>query len=180
MKKDDKKKKKDPLLEDIEKLSNMEKELKEATDQLKNSEETIKNLTETQTRTLADLQNYRRRTEQEKVEFVKYANVELIKEILPIVDIFTKSLDFIPEDVKKENWCQGIVQTIHHLRDTLKKQGVEEINCLGEKIDPNLHDAVLQGSGKKDIIIEILEKGYKYNDKIIKHVKVKVGNGEKS
>ena len=68
---------------------------------------------------------------------------------------------------------------MNHLFEGLKKMEVEEIKCLGEKLDPNFHEAVMQGPGKKDVIMEVFENGYTFQGKVIKAAKVKVGNGEK-
>ncbi len=178
--------KKDDLLSQIKGLSNIEKELKEAEIKLKEAEEKVhtaeiktKEMEEAYKRALADLENFRRRTEEEKTEYIKYASKNLLLDILPCLDNFKKSLDFIPKDSKDAKWVQGITQSIKLFNLTLEKHGVQEIKSIGEKLDPNLHDALLQGPGAKDIIIDELEKGYTLNGKVIKHSKVKVGDGEK-
>jgi len=168
----------DDLTQRITELTNLEKELITSEEKIKKAELKVAEMTDSYKRVLADLDNFRRRSESEKSEYIKYANKNFLLEILPCLDHFIKAASYIPVEMKKENWVQGITHSITHFENTLKKQGVEPIKAIGEKLDPNLHDAVLQGSGKKDIILEELEKGYTHHGKIIKHARVKVGNGE--
>jgi molecular chaperone GrpE len=170
---------KDDLLGKIEGLTNLEQELKEAELKIREAETKAEEMANAYKRALADLENFRRRTNEEKTSFVKYACSNLLLEIFPCLDNFKKSLSFIPEDKKTENWVQGLIHSVNFFEQVLIKQGVEEMRCLGEKYNPNFHDAVSEGEGEKDIIIEELGKGYLYQGKVIKHAKVKVGNGNK-
>lgn len=139
----------------------------------------ITELTIISQRALADLQNYKRRVEEERTQFVKFANAALILEILSIIDNFNRAFDHIPQDLEKNEWVQGVINIEKQLSETLKKQGIKEIEAIDQPFDPNLHEAILHGSGKKDLIVEELEKGYLLNDKVLRPSKVKVGNGEK-
>lgn len=129
-------------------------------------------------RAMADLANYKRRTEEERIKFVKYANAELLRQIMPVVDNFDRSTQHLPAELKENIWAKGVVQIHDQLLKALEQLGVKKMKTVGEKLNPNLHDAVMQGSGEKDMIIEEFEPGYTLGGEVIKPAKVKVGNGE--
>lgn len=141
------------------------------------SQDEITQLKESLARAMADVENSRKRMEREKAEFAKFANAQLLNEILPCIDNLKKASDFLPEDQKDTDWCKGLSQAISLFDEALKKQGVEEIKTVGEKLDPNLHEALMQGPGEKDMITEEFEKGYSLNGQVIRFAKVKVGDG---
>jgi molecular chaperone GrpE len=129
-------------------------------------------------RAQADFINYKRYAEQEKLDNCKFANTNLILNILPVIDDFERALDAIPLDGSRPKWLDGFQFIYNKFQDVLKKQGVEPINALGMEFDPHLMDALTCGTGKKDIVLRELEKGYKLYDKVIRPSKVVVGIGE--
>jgi molecular chaperone GrpE len=143
------------------------------------NEAKIDELTNALARAMADLQNYKRRTEEDQAKFVKFANAELIKVLLPIIDNFDRSTEHLPDDLKNNEWAKGIVQIHDDFLKTLKTVGVKKIKTIGETLNPNLHEGLIAGPGKKDVILEELEPGYTLNDNVIKPAKVKVGDGTK-
>lgn len=147
----------------------MEKDLAEA-------KQKIAELTEAYMRAAADLQNFRRRAEDDKKNLMAFANANLLLEILPIVDNFERAFTHKPDDISKE-WNDGIEQIYKHFKQILEKQGVTEIKTQGEKYDHNLHEAMLHSSGEDGIIVQVLEKGYILNGKVLRPAKVSVGNG---
>lgn len=124
----------------------------------------------------ADFENYKKRTQKEKEEFANYANTDLILQILPILDNFRLATKHLPQDLKDNNWAQGVLQIEKQLEQIIKDMGLEEIKSVGEKFDSNSHDAVeeVESEEEKGIITEEVQKGYKLKDKIIRHAKVKV------
>lgn len=137
----------------------------------------IDELTQALARAMADLQNFKRRSEEEKVSFLKYANAELLKNILPFVDNLDRSVSHLPEELKENQWAKGVVHLHADLSKTLASMGVEKIKTVGEKLDPNLHEGLMSGPGEKDVIVEEFEPGYKLGETIIKVARVKVGDG---
>lgn len=138
----------------------------------------IMDLTETAKRALADLQNYRKRVEEERVSFVQFANVGLILELLPVLDNFDRAFAAVPEEVSKTEWFKGALQIEKQLMSIVKKQGVTEMpSSLGQPLDAKKHEPLTTGPGAKDTIIEEFEKGYMLGDKVIRPAKVKVGDG---
>jgi len=129
-------------------------------------------------RAQADLMNYRRRAEQEKEEIGRFGNTTIMLSLLPILDDLERALTSIPDDLAKHSWVDGIRLIERKLQANLKAQGLSQIKALGEPFDPNLHEAMMQGKGKEETVVEEIEKGYKLNNRLIRPSKVVVGSGE--
>lgn len=126
-------------------------------------------------RLTAEYDNYRKRTAKEKEGIYSDAYVDVLKEIVPILDNLERAIaaDGSIEDLKK-----GIEMTIKGCKDSFGKLGVEEIDASGE-FDPNLHNAVMHIEDEnlgKNVVAEVFQKGYKKDEKIIRHTMVKVAN----
>ncbi len=128
-------------------------------------------------RTQADFINYKRRTESERGEITKYANTQLILSLLPILDDFERALNYVPTKVAKLKWTEGIRLIERKIRSSLEVQGLTPIEAKGEIFDPNIHEAARHDTGKENIVIEELQKGYKLHDRVIRPAMVVVGNG---
>jgi molecular chaperone GrpE len=135
------------------------------------------NLTRWQ-RAQADFVNFKRFSEQEKAETCQFANVGLLCTILPVLDDLERALATIPPEEADHKWVKGFKLIEHKFRDTLKKQGVTPITALGMEFDPHFMEAITCGKGKKDMVVQELERGYKLNEKVIRPAKVIVGTGE--
>jgi molecular chaperone GrpE len=131
-------------------------------------------------RSQADLQNYAKRAEQEKVETVEFANKMLILELLPILDDFERALASLPVEFDGQNWTEGIKLIYNKLKTVLETQGLVEIKAKGECFDPYCHEAAGQTEGEEGIIIEELQKGYKFRDKLLRPSMVMIGSGKKN
>ena len=149
--------------------------------QLKNElEETYKKLGEMTKMTqhaLADLQNFRRRTEEDRKNWILYANSELFLELLPAIENMNRTVEHKEKD---SEWIKGAELSIRQFLQTLEKKNLKTIPAKGQKFDPKLHEALLTAPGEKDLILEELEKGYMLGDKVLKLARVKVGNGEQA
>jgi molecular chaperone GrpE len=131
-------------------------------------------------RAKADFVNYKKRTEEEKKETIKYATKELILEIIPAIDNFEHAFkDKVNWEKVPKEWRQGVEFIYSQLKDTLGRHGVSEINPINELFDPKLHhsiDVVPVNEVEKDgKIVEVVQKGYAFGDKIIRHPNVRVG-----
>lgn len=119
---------------------------------------------------LADYQNLLKRTAAEKAEFAKYANENLIHEIIPVFDNLKTSMEHAG-DADKNSWLEGIKFIIKQFRDTLNNVGVEEIKTIGEKFDHNIMEAMSseETEDKKldHTVAKELKAGYKLNGKVI-------------
>ena len=131
-------------------------------------------------RAQADFINYRRRSEQEKEETSKFANGLLMFSLLPILDDLERAFASVPPKLDKLGWVDGIRLIERKLRSTLEAQGLSLIKAIDEPFDPNLHEAVRQDKGKEGIVVEELQRGYKFHDRVIRPTKVVVGNGEEA
>ena len=169
----------DDLKKRVEDAKRKNVEREKAEEEKTKKEEEIEKLKDQLARCMADLQNYKRRAEEDKMRFVKFANAELLKELLPIIDNFDRGCQQLPDVLKEDPWAKGVIHTHDELMKALEKIGIKRIETVGQKLDPNIHEAVMQGFGKKDEIIEELEPGYTYHDETLKPAKVKVGDGKK-
>jgi len=138
----------------------------------------IEELTNALARAMADLQNFRRRTEEDQFKFIKFANAELLKTLIPVIDNFDRSAAHLPENLKDNDWAKGVMRIHEDFLKTLEKIGVKKIATVGAKLNPKFHEALLAGPGERDMVIEEFEPGYTFNDEVIKPAKVKVGNGK--
>ena len=129
-------------------------------------------------RAQADFINYKRRTEQEKEEISQFTRAMLILDLLPALDDLERAFAAIPPRLTKASWVDGIRLIWNKLQTTLEAQGLSEIKVAEEPFDPHLHEAVRQDRGREGMVIEELQKGYKFRDKVIRPSKVVVGSGK--
>ncbi len=130
-------------------------------------------------RAKADLINYRKRKDEEVSKMLKYANEDLILEILPVLDNFERAIKMDDDNLEDEvsKFLSGVKMIYASLTSILEKYGVTEIKSLGEKFDANIHQAVMTDEVKdkeKDIILEVYQKGYMLKDKLLRPAMVKV------
>lgn len=133
-------------------------------DDKKDSSKKIEELENKYKRALADYQNLVKQSAKEKQEFVKYANEQLLLEMIPVYDNLKTSLLHIDKESDKNGWAQGVKYVIKQFKDVLENSGVEEIKTVGEKFDPETMEA-LEGKGEK--VKKELKAGYKLNGKVI-------------
>jgi molecular chaperone GrpE len=129
-------------------------------------------------RTQADFINYKRRTEQERQDFSRFASADLILSLLPVLDDMERAIDAIPPEKAGGDWLEGIKLVGRKFQTLLEAQGLAPVKALGEPFDPAFHEAVRQDRGKEGIVIEEFQKGYMMHDKLLRPAKVVVGNGE--
>lgn len=124
----------------------------------------------------ADFANYKKRVEKEKGEIYLYANEKIALDLLSIIDNLERAIQSQDESDETNGLLDGINLVYKQLIDTLGKHGVEEIEALGKPFDMNLHYAVMQEEtdGEPNCVIDILQKGYKINDKVLRPAMVKV------
>jgi len=128
-------------------------------------------------RVQADFDNYRKRTKATRAEAYEDGAREFIKQLLPVVDNLERALQ---QESSDENLLTGVRLVYRQLMDTLEKRGVSPIDRLGEKFDPNLENAVMQGTadeGEPGAVCAVLQKGYKMGDFVLRHAMVKVVEG---
>lgn len=127
-------------------------------------------------RLMADFQNYRKRTDKEKSEIYARANENIMLGLLTVIDNFERAIE---HESKDEKYAEGMQLIFKQLIDVLKASGLEEIKALDEDFDPSIHNAVMtcdsdeHESGK---VVEVLQKGYLLNGRLLRASMVKVSN----
>ncbi|MDP2934318.1 MAG: nucleotide exchange factor GrpE [bacterium] len=122
----------------------------------------------------ADFINYKREQEAKISEYYKFANEGLILDVLPVLDSFELAMKHLPDDEQagKDN---GIEQLYNQLKNILKSNGIEEIEAVGEKFNPELHESIEVVEGEDPgTVIEEVQTGYKLHGKVIRPSKVKI------
>ena len=130
-------------------------------------------------RTIAEFDNFRKRSEKEKSAMFEIGAKAIIEKILPVLDNFERGLDSISEDEKGSAFAQGIEQIYKQFVAVLDDAGVKVIETVGKEFDPNLHNAVMHvedDSLGENIIAEEFQKCYMYKDSVVRHSMVKVAN----
>jgi len=128
-------------------------------------------------RAKADYLNFKKEIEKRQVELIQFANAALIAELLPIFDHFKLALQHVPDDQKNTDWVVGFFHIKKQFDDFLKDLGIEESKTVGEKFDPEFHEAVTHEEKEgfdTDTIFEEIKSGYTLHGKIITPAKVKV------
>lgn len=129
---------------------------------------------------LAEFDNFQRRTLIEKDKLKKYDGYNLVKDVLPVFDDIDRTLDH-KDEIDSNSILEAITMINSKIGSILSKYKISKINSLDKEFNPNYHEALLQQESDKEegIIIEEYEKGYLYDDKIIRHAKVVVSKGKK-
>jgi molecular chaperone GrpE len=127
-------------------------------------------------RAKADYANLRKETDKQQMEFVKYANAALIHELLPLVGHFQEAFRHLPDDLKDSDWVKGIRHIQTNLDALLANCGVKEIPTVGEKFDPEQHEAVgtVKGDQPSGTIVEKVKPGFRMYEQVLQPAKVKV------
>lgn len=130
-------------------------------------------------RLYAEFENYKKRTIKEKMDLLKTAAQETLKDLLPILDDFDRAKQSAEDDDSVEQFSDGVTLVYNKLNSTLANKGLEAMVSTGEVFDPELHEAITEipapTEEQKGTVIDTVSKGYILNDKIIRHAKVVVG-----
>ena len=147
-------------------LSNLKKELEQ-------KNKTIDELTDTLKRLQAEFENYKKWNVKEKTEFVKYANADVITQLLPVLDSFEIALK---NTADKDKFIEGMKIIYAQFHSILESEGLKQIKSVGEKFDPYKHEVLMKEESDKpeETVLEEFQKGYMLNDKVLRHSKVKI------
>ncbi len=139
----------------------------------------IEELTDRLMRTMAEFDNYRKRSEKEKTMMYDMGVKSFIEKMLPIIDNFERGLGAITDKEKEGAFAQGIELIYRQLLTALEEIGVKPIDAVGKTFDPNFHNAVMHGeddSMGENIVTDEFQKGYMYKDIVVRYSMVKVVN----
>lgn len=139
---------------------------------------TAQEMRELAQRKQAEFENFRRRTERERAEVIRYASSDLVKEILPVLDNLERAID--ASDPENESQLRQGLAIIHkQFKDILERNGLEEIDSAGKPFDPHLHEAVsrVETDDYPDgTVIEVFQKGYRMKDRLLRPSMVSVAH----
>lgn len=167
-----------PEEEKEEELPVQEEDIESVTRALNEEKEKAEKYLANWQRAEADLINFKKRSEQEKAEITKFANAVLVMSLLPILDDFERALDNVSIKLAGFTWVDGIRLIQRKLQAVLESQGLSQIEALGSDFDPAVHEAVLSEEGEEGKVIEELQKGYKFHERVLRPAMVKVGKGK--
>ena len=154
--------------ESINKLAELEKQKKE-------KEKKIKDLQDSLLRKVAEFENYKRRTENDQFNLIKYAAESFILKVLPIYDDLKRSVNHLSEETNFSSIKEGLELILNKFTKTLEEQGIKKIETLGKEFNVEFHEALLQQPSNEfpdHTVIQEVEAGYLYKDKVIRHAKV--------
>ena len=176
--------KEDVLNEDLEnqdsiKSSDENISAKQAEKSEENWEEKFKDINDKYIRLYSEFDNFRKRSAKERLDLISSASGDLIKELLPILDDFERAIDANKNADDIEAVKEGIILVHNKISKTLSNKGLKEIEAKGNNFDAELHEAIAKfpaaDESQKGKVIDVVEKGYYLNDKILRFSKVVVG-----
>jgi molecular chaperone GrpE len=144
--------------------------------ELKNN---VKQLQDLLLRKAAEFENYKRRTENDQINMLKYAAEPFIKSTLIVYDDLERSLNHVNEDNSFESLKKGLELVYEKFTKILESQGVKKIDAKGKQFDVDYHEALMQQPStgvEPNTVIDVIEQGYLYKDKVIRHAKVIVSS----
>lgn len=139
----------------------------------------IEELTDKYKRTLAEFDNFRKRTEKEKSQMYEIGAKDIVEKILPVLDNFERGFASISEEEKATPFAEGMEKIYKQFVKTLEDIGVKPIEAVGKEFNPDFHNAVMRGEDEElgeNIVSEEFQKGYLYRDSVVRHSMVKVVN----
>ncbi|AIG25732.1 nucleotide exchange factor GrpE [Brevibacillus laterosporus] len=128
-------------------------------------------------RNLADMDNMRRRSRKEQEDLQKYASQKVVESLLPALDNFERALAVDPNTATTESILQGVQMVYRQVMQVFEQEGLQAIESVGHAFDPHVHQAVMQVEDSKykaNVVVEELQKGYQFKDRVIRPAMVKV------
>jgi len=131
-------------------------------------------------RLFSEFDNFRKRTQKERLELFKTASEDVMISLLPVLDDFERALKATEENGADENHKEGIDLIYNKFKNTLKQKGLESLDSMNQDFDTDFHEAITNipapSPEMKGKVVDVIEKGYKLNDKVIRFARVVVGN----
>ncbi len=162
-----------------EKKNQHRKHRKTKSEEIAELKEQLAELNDKYLRLFSDFDNYRKRSNAEKIELIKTASREVIEGLLPVLDDFERALQHLKEQNADEQTIQGVELIYNKLFNYLKQKGLEPMDSKGKDFNTDYHDAITQipapSDDLKGKVVDVIQKGYLLNGNIIRHAKVVVG-----
>jgi molecular chaperone GrpE len=174
-----KKQSEDHLEKESRKIHALKADLQEEKNKLTAAEENARDWQDKYIRLAAEFDNYRKRTIKEKTELIKQANGELLKDMLPIIDDFERGLVTIEKTEDVEGMKKGVSLIYTKFAEFIRQNGLKEIEAKNKEFDIDFHEALTKipapDESLKGKVVDVIEKGYILNDRVIRYAKVVVG-----
>ena len=172
-----KKAKKKEMKEEVIKEEKLQEELEksETNEKISQLETEVSELKDKLLRKAAEFENYKRRTENDQINLLNYAAESFIQRLLPVVDDFERSLQHVDDAQEVDAIKKGLKLIYDKLMKVLDEQGIKKMESVGQPFNVDYHEALLQrpdDSVEPHTVLEEVEKGYIYKDKVIRHAKV--------
>ena len=131
-------------------------------------------------RCIAEFENYRRRSNEEKADWKKMATQRFALEVCEVADNFERALNQVSEDKKDDSFVKGMMMIAEQLKKVMEKEGITKIDALGKPFDPAIHDALAHIPSEYDenTIAAVIQNGYMLYDKLLRPVRVAVSSGK--
>ncbi len=142
-------------------------------------EQQLQNAQDKYTRLFAEFDNYKKRTSRERVELIQSAGKEVVSKLLTVLDDFDRALKAMETTQDVQGVKEGIDLVNNKFRKILEQEGLKEMEVIGQPFDADLQEAITSipapSANLKDKVVDVIEKGYYLNDKVIRYAKVVVG-----
>ncbi len=162
-------------------IPNMEPEIEtpETTDTVAELEKEIVDWKDKYLRSMAEFENFRKRSHTEKADWIRMATQKFATDICDVADNFERALLQATERELESSFAKGVLMIEKQLRQALEKEGVKKIEALGEKFDPEYHDALahIPSDYEENTVAAIIQNGYTMHDKVLRPARVAVSNG---
>jgi len=171
------KKKQDKDMEKDMKIENVQEQIEMLEKEIENLQEEVTSYKDKWLRAAAEFENFRRRNEKDRIDWIKNANKDLIMELINVYEHLEMAMKSADTDQVPENFRKGIVMVHDQLKDLLKKYGLRRIHAVGEEFDPQFHQAIVctpKEGFEDNIIFDCIQSGYILNDKVLRPARVAV------
>lgn len=140
--------------------------------------EELERVRQAQLRAVADYQNLRRRSEEERREYARYTLTAVILNYLPVLDDLDRAIESVDADIAQRQWVEGVRMVERKFRAVLEASGVQPIVADGAPFDPALHEAISYAPGPEGCVVTVVRAGYTVDGRVIRPAGVIVGNGQ--
>jgi molecular chaperone GrpE len=165
--------------EEGEQLEENEAEQQEEKDPLQQKQEEYQELYDKHLRLYSEFENFRRRSKKDVSDAKEKGRSEVVLAILPVLDDFERAMGSMNESSETKEVYEGVELIYNKFKNTLQEQGLVEMEPLGQPFDPEYHEAMTKtqapSEDQKGKVVDVVEKGYMLNDRIVRHAKVVVG-----
>lgn len=148
-------------------------------EQIEDLEQEVGELKDKYIRLYAEFDNFRKRTARERLELMKTAGQDILQDLLPVLDDLDRAKEMVEKSGKAEDLQSGFDLIAHKLKKSLEAKGLTPMDSMGQPFDPEWHEAITEipapSEDMKGKVVDVIEKGYLLNDKIIRYAKVVVG-----